>query len=604
MYPIENKARSILSLDGMWDFKLPEGSEGREDAWIRDFPKDGESLYVPASYNDQREDGRYRSYRGRAYYHRSVTVPSIYEGQRLFLRFDAVAHDAWIYINGELLIAHRGGFLPFEAEITERIRTGTPFSVVVVCDNTIDHSTLPVGNEEGTAFFGSDNAQVPAVAEAKKLRGNVNLPNFDFFNYCGINRHVRIISKPVEFISGLTLVPVLQDGLKSAEIQYRIQVDGKADRGLPEVALSDREGNIVARGTGFEGRLRIDRPRLWEPYPGDPYLYSVTVTYGEDEYTEQTGLRSVRTEGTRLLINDRPFYFKGFGKHEDFYIGGRGVNELLNTKDINLLHWIHANSFRTSHYPYAEEMIRLCDREGIVVIDEAPAVGINGGPSVNPYETYPLKDYHKQVLKEMIERDKNHPCIVMWSLGNEPDTENFPESAYEYWRELYGLAHELDPQDRPVTLVCCQNDYTRDKVTRTMDVVCINRYYGWYNLSGDMKAAALAWNIELDFWEKQGKPVMVTEYGCDAIQGLHGTNGEMFTEEFQAEYYRILDAEFDKRDFLMGEHCWAFADFGTLQGVMRPDGNKKGVFTRERRPKLSAHFLRERWEKIPNFDYK
>ncbi|MCR4656067.1 MAG: beta-glucuronidase [Lachnospiraceae bacterium] len=627
MYPIENKAHSIISLDGMWDFALgqADGQTDINEEWIKEFPKDCESLYVPASYNDQREDEKYRSHRGKAYYHKNVTVPSIYEGQRLFLRFDAVAHDAWVYLNGKLLVTHRGGFLPFEAEITELIKTGDPFSIVVVSDNKIDHSTLPVGNEEGTAFFGSDNAQVPAVREAKRLRGSVNLPNFDFFNYCGINRHVRIISKPREFISELTLSPVVSGDLKSAEIRYKINVDGKhgaldPEEGMPDISgakttsvinkktpvieVSDRDGKAVSSGEGFEGSLKIEDPRLWEPYPGDPYLYSVTVRYGEDEYTELTGIRSVRTEGTKLLINNKPFYFKGFGKHEDFYIGGRGVNELLNAKDISLLHWINANSFRTSHYPYAEEMYRLCDREGIVVIDETPAVGINAGPNLNPYEEFPLKEYHKQVLKEMIDRDKNHPCIVMWSLGNEPDTENFPESAYDYWRELYDLAHELDPQNRPVTLVCCQNDYTRDLVTRTMDVVCINRYYGWYNLSGDMKAACMAWNIELDFWEKQGKPVMVTEYGCDCIQGLHGTNGEMFTEEFQANYYRLLDAEFDKRDFFIGEHCWAFADFGTLQGVMRPDGNKKGVFTRERRPKLSAHFLKERWEKIPNFNYK
>lgn len=90
----------------------------------------------------------------------------------------------------------------------------------------------------------------------------------------------------------------------------------------------------------------------------------------------------------------------------------------------------------------------------------------------------------------------------MWSMGNEPDTEHFPESAYEYWHSLYEYTHTLDPQDRPVTFVCCQNNYEKDLVTRTMDVVCINRYYGWYNLSGDLDAACYALNMELDFWEK------------------------------------------------------------------------------------------------------
>lgn len=149
---------------------------------------------------------------------------------------------------------------------------------------------------------------------------------------------------------------------------------------------------------------------------------------------------------------------------------------MLNVKDVNLIHWANANAVRTSTI-YAEEFYDLCDREGILVMDETPAVGIGGGAAVNPYKEYPLAEHHRQVLAEMIHRDKNHPCVVLWSLGNEPDLEHFPQDAYDYWHPLYELAHQLDPQDRPVTLVCCQNDYTKDITTRTMDIVCINRYY-------------------------------------------------------------------------------------------------------------------------------
>jgi len=116
--------------------------------------------------------------------------------------------------------------------------------------------------------------------------------------------------------------------------------------------------------------------------------------------------------------------------------------------------------------------------------------------------------------------------VVLWSLGNEPDTEHFPQSAYDYWRPLYEQAHTQDPQDRPVTMVCCQNDYTRDITTRTMDVVCINRYYGWYNLSGDLENAAYAFQQELDFWAGIDKPLVLSEYGADTVAGLHGTAPE------------------------------------------------------------------------------
>ena len=125
-----------------------------------------------------------------------------------------------------------------------------------------------------------------------------------------------------------------------------------------------------------------------------------------------------------------------------------------------------------------------------------------------------VAERHREAIRGMIARDKNHPCIVMWSIANEPGLDGDgerPRQAYDYFRPLYELAHASDPQNRPVTLVCCQNDYTTDITERTMDAVCINRYYGWYNLSGDLDAACHALNIELDFWENIGKPVMFTE---------------------------------------------------------------------------------------------
>lgn len=362
----------------------------------------------------------------------------------------------------------------------------------------------------------------------------------------------------------------------------------------------------MAAGTGAGGVLRVKDPILWEPGAG--YLYRLAVRCrldgAEDRYELPFGIRSVEVRGTQFLINGKPFYFKGFGKHEDSFFHGRGLDQCLNVKDVSLIRWLGANSFRTSHYPYAEEMYDLCDREGIVVIDEVPAVGINAGGAEDPYRAMRVKGHHEDVIRDMIERDKNHPCVVMWSIANEPDTEHFPQSAYDYFYPLYELAHACDPQDRPVTLVCCQNDYTKDIITRAMDVCCINRYYGWYNLSGDLDAACDAWNTELDFWAGIGKPVMVTEYGADTYPGVHNTNGEMFSEEYQLDYYARINAELDKRPFFIGEQVWNFADFGTIQGPMRVDGNKKGLLTRDRRPKLAAHYFRRRWSGIPDFGYK
>ena len=576
LYPQNNAARIALDLGGVWDFRF-QGDE----RW--------QPIAVPASYNDQSPDPRFRNAAGKVEYRRNITIPLGWKGMRVCLRFDAVAHEARILLDGREIAAHRGGFLPFEVELNKWLDYGATAELTVEADNRISHDTLPIGTEGETAFFGSDNPGIPAVEAGKKMQEErgINRPAFDFFNYTGIQRPVRLTATPAQYIRDITLVPSM-DGT----VRYRIDTAG--DGAEVRVEILDAEGLPVAGGAGREGSLSIPQPRLWEPRPGTPYLYTARILYGEDLYEQPFGIREVRTEGTRFLINGKPFRFHGPCKHEDSPFHGRGTDACLNVTDINLYHWLHANCFRTSHYPYAEEMYQLCDREGIVIIDETPAVGMWASGNYG----WNLAEYHEQVLKDMIARDKNHPCVVMWSLGNEPDTDTYPEKAAEYWLPLYETAHREDPQNRPVTVVGCQNRYERDRVIRAMDVVLINRYYGWYNLSGDLEAAKFAFRAELDWWETQKKPVILSEYGADTIAGLHGASPEMLTEEFQTAYYEAMNECLDERAFVIGEMPWNFADFATCQGPMRAGGNRKGLFTRDRRPKMAAHYFRKRWSEM------
>lgn len=596
LYPQQNAARLSVAQSGLWDFCLSHDLKAGDIDPAAPLPG-ARPMAVPASYNDQGEDKALRDHYGWAFYQREIILPALCAGQRAVLRLGAVTHHAKVWLDGKLIAEHKGGFLPFEADVTGLLTPGTPARLTVACDNRVDHSTLPIGNEPGQiAFFGSDNAGIPSVEHAKATAAPQNRPNFDFFNFAGIHRPVWLYTTPAAYIRDITLVPH-NDG----RVDYTIDTVGEGD---PWLRVLAPDGTAVASAKGNNGTLTVPDPQLWEPWPGTPNLYTLQVGFGADRYDQTFGFREIKVNGVRVLLNGKPVYFKGFGKHEDSAFHGRGLDDCLNVKDVNLLHWLGANAVRTSHYPYSEEFYALCDREGILVIDETPAVGIGAGAAQDPYKTFPIGDHHRDVLRDMIDRDKNHPCVIMWSLGNEPDLEHFPQSAYDYWRPLYEMAHQLDPQDRPVTLVCCQNDYTKDITTRTMDVVCLNRYYGWYNLSGDLDAACAAWNEELDFWAQQGKPVMFTEYGADTVEGLHDTRAGMFSEEYQAEYFERINAEIDKRAFFVGELLWNFADFATIQGPMRVGGNRKGVLTRDRRPKLAAHFLRRRWNAIPNFDYK
>ena len=576
LYPQNNASRTMLDLGGIWDFRF-QGDE----QW--------QTIAVPASYNDQDPDPRFRNYAGIVEYRRKITIPSAWKGLRVCLRFDAVAHDARILLDGKEIAKHRGGFLPFEAELDGLLNPGETAELTVEADNRINHSTLPIGTEGENSFFGSDNPGIQAVEAGKRLQDErgINRPAFDFYNYTGIQRPVRLVATPVRHIRDITVVPSV-----SGEIRYTVKTAGT--EGTVTVEVLDAEGNVAASGEGREGTLRIPEPKLWEPWPGTPTLYTARIRYGEDLYEQPFGIREVRVEGTRFLINGKPFRFHGPCKHEDSPFHGRGTDPCLNVTDIHLYHWLNANCFRTSHYPYAEEMYQLCDREGIVIVDETPAVGMWASEQYG----WNLADYHRQVLLDMIERDKNHPCVVMWSLGNEPDTETYPDKAYAYWQPLYETAHRADPQNRPVTVVGCQNRYERDRVICSMDVVLINRYYGWYNLSGDLEAARYAFRMELDWWEKQHKPVILSEYGADTIAGLHGAVPEMFTEEYQVAFYEVINECLDEREFVIGEMPWNFADFATCQGPMRVGGNRKGLFTRDRRPKMAAHYFRGRWGKL------
>lgn len=601
LYPILTPSRLLSDLSGVWDFQLDNG-HGFEEKWYASPLKEPMTMPVPASYNDLKEGVDFRDHYGWVFYQRKISMPAFAKSQRIVLRCAAVTHHAKVYLNGELLCEHRGGFLPFEVEITEKLRDGADNLLTIAVDNVIDYTTLPVGGKSdmmaGMAGMGGSASQ--------KSKNN---PNFDFFNYCGITRPVKIYTTPKAYIDDITLVPEVNG--TEAKLTYSVDVVGEGDC---LVQVFDREGNQVAQSQGTQGVLSIPNVHLWQPL--NAYLYDVRVTFGEDVYTLPYGVRTVKVEGTKFLINGRPFYFKGYGRHEDTFPNGRGMNLPMNTKDMSIMKWQGANSFRTSHYPYSEEMMRLCDEEGFVVIDETTAVGLNlqfgGGANFNGQKVgtfdkehgVQTQEHHKEVIRDLISRDKNHACVVMWSIANEPDSA--AEGAYEYFAPLYALARELDPQKRPCTLVSVQiaTSPETDCSSKLSDVICLNRYYGWYFGGPDLEGAEKALRSELDQWKKIGKPVIFTEYGADTVMGFHDITPVMYTEEYQVEYYKMNNRVFDQYDFVIGEQAWNFADFATSQSMLRVQGNKKGLFTRDRKPKLAAHYFKERWNDIPNFDYK
>ncbi|XP_063154597.1 beta-glucuronidase isoform X2 [Candoia aspera] len=388
-------------------------------------------------------------------------------------------------------------------------------------------------------------------------------------------------------------------------VHYLVSVQGSSDYNL-SLTLYDSDHFAVATGNGLAGELKVLDPVLWWPYlmnerPG--YLYSLKVTLSavvdgsisEDIYVQPVGIRTIFVARNQFLINGKPFYFHGVNKHEDADIRGKGLDWPLIMKDFNLLRWLGANSFRTSHYPYAEEIMELCDAYGIVVIDEGPAVGMRD--SLN-FGNQSLQ-HHLVVMEELIRRDKNRPSVVMWSVANEPASE-LPLAGY-YFKTVIAHTKALDPT-RPVTLVSNAN-YLRDQGAPYVDVICVNSYYSWYHDSGHLEVIGLQLNTEFENWyTTHQKPIIQSEYGADTISGFHADPPLMFSEEYQAAvlkgYHAVLDRK--RKEYVIGELIWNFADFMTEQGVTRVMGNKKGIFTRQRQPKAAAFLLKERYWKLAN----
>ncbi len=586
LFPRDTETREVRDLSGIWNFRRDAKNEGRRKKWFARPLAGARPMPVPASYNDITQDAALRDHIGDVWYEREFVVPASWKGRRVVLRVGAAAHKAVVYVNGTEVTAHKGGYLPFEADVSDTVTYGAANRLTIVVDNILDFSTLPPG-----WLTERNDPRHPKGYRAQDYQ-------FDFFNYAGLHRPVRLYATPKRHVDDLTITT----DVKGDEGRVRYEVKTQGGRADVRVRLEDARGRTVAKGKGRAGTLSVAKARLWQP--GKPYLYTLVTelvgTGGDvvDVYRLLVGLRTVKVRGNRFLINGKPFYFKGFGKHEDMDIKGKGLDEALNVKDANLLEWIGANSFRTSHYPYAEEMMDLADRLGLVVIDEAPAVGMNfrrpEGTFVEGVLDDRLLDHHLDVMRELVARDKNHPSVVMWSVSNEPRTAE--AGAGRYFKRVIDLTRRLDPT-RPVTLVeCLWPDQT--KASQYVDVICINEYAAWYGDHGHTEVVPTTLQWLLGEWYKGfKKPIIVTEFGADTMAGLHLDPPAMWSEEYQVEIMRTHTEAFDRLPYVIGEHVWNFADFMTKQGAGRVDGNKKGVFTRRRQPKMAAHWLRERWTK-------
>ncbi|KAL1494471.1 hypothetical protein ABEB36_010067 [Hypothenemus hampei] len=594
LYPRESESRQVTVLDGIWNFVAPSvnfsGNPliGFEQHWYKRDLKDipdvkAIKMPVPSSYNDITVDWRVRDHVGLVWYDRIFFVPKFWsDSGRVWLRFESVNYAAQVWINGQLVMSHEIGHLPFVCETTAYLKYGKENRITVAVDNTLLPDTIPQGRI--------------VELESGRLQQTIT---FDFFNYAGIHRPIKLYTTPKTYIDDITVV-TLEASNQRALLKYNITIQGEHDVKC-RVTLLDKAKTLITKSeeksAEFSGVLTVESPNLWWPYlmhPDPGYLYSLEVelldTYGEiiDKYVQPVGLRILSWTNKSLLINGKTLYLHGFGKHEDSDIRGKGLDLPLIIRDFDLIKWVGANTFRTSHYPYSEEIMDLADELGIMIIDECPAVNIE-------IFSQSLLSKHKISLSDLIKRDKNRPAVIMWSVANEPRTQ-FP-AAKDYFRQVIQHVKSLDIT-RPTTIVEAQSVNVVQS-SEYVDIISFNRYNAWYSNEGNLDVVlqkvineATAWN------NKFNKPVMMQEYGGDTLEGLHFLPDFIWSEEYQVN---LLGKHFEAFDhlrnqgFFIGEFIWNFADFKTKQDYTRVGGNKKGIFTRNRQPKSSAHHLRRRY---------
>lgn len=574
LFPQANTHRRTQCLDGIWQFRDADQTDYDPGLFSEVTSR---LLAVPGSWNEQIPD--LAQYHGVGWYQRSFFIDPAWAHQCLRLRIGSANNHVRAWVNGQEVGRHRGPYLPADFNIKPYVCFGDANTLTISVDARLDPWNLPpaslVENEGRIGFMNS----YPAVA-------------YDFFPYGGIHRSVTLYTTGTPRIEAISVqTEVIHED--TAEVTAVVEM-ADAFSGICRFEVAGKVQEVVIEAQRRVSLpIKIPSPRIWDIGRGELYGLKVTTKTqdGQEDCYEQTfGIRTVEVKGDAFLLNGKPVFFKGFGKHEDFPIVGKGLCEPVIVRDFEMLRWLGANSFRTSHYPYAEEWLDYADRVGMMVIDETPFVGLNGR-----MYTDAILDDAQRVIRDLIRRDRHHASVVMWSLANEPNCQPGDENALRFFKTMSETAREADPS-RPITYVA-HNEPDQNAGMQFFDVVCLNKYYGWYIGSGQINQTLDALKACIQrFRDAFPKPLILAEFGADAIEGLHRYPAEMFTEEFQSEIIKRQYEALRSYAWAIGAHVWAFADFKTAQTTSRIIYNRKGVLTRDRQPKLAAHTLRSLWK--------
>ena len=558
------EGRHTISLDGQWrtiidpyetgyyDYRYEPRSDGyfknakpQSPADLIEYDFDASpQLNVPGDWNSQ--DQKLLFYEGTIWYKKSFDYPK--KPARLFVYFGAANYLADVYLNGQRLGRHEGGFTPFNFEITSLVKEKDNFLVVKV-----------------------DN---------KRRRDAVPTLNTDWWNYGGLTRSVSLVEVPATFIQDYFLQ--LKKGSMD-EFAGWVKLSGPAANQPVsiEIPAANVKQTLTTDASGYAAISFKARTQLWSPE--NPKLYQVTISSGGDSVTERLGFRSIETRGSEILLNGKPIFLRGISIHEEAPLrGGRAFSEQDARTLLNWAKELGCNFVRLAHYPHNEHITRIADQMGLMVWSEIPVYWTVLWDNPSTFENA------RTQLDENITRDKNRASIILWSVANETPVS---EARNKFLKGLIDHARELDP----TRLLTAANErryadenteMIDDPLGEYLDVLGCNEYVGWYDGTPE-KADRLEWKVP------SNKPLIISEFGGDALFGHHGDARARWTEEYQKGLYDHQIGMLKKIPTLRGMTPWILVDFRSprrpLPGI-QDFYNRKGLLS-NRGEKKQAYYV-------------
>ncbi len=547
--------RKVTELNNNWIF-VKNAKDVSEAA-----AAEGILVSLPHTWNAiDGQDGGNDYYRGTCWYRLDLEKPELKDGEKAYLEFDGAAMTADVYLNGEKLAHHEGGYSRFRVEITEKI--------------------TEAGNELLVSVDNSDNNCVyPQKA--------------DFTFYGGLYRMVRLIIVPESHFAmgyyggnGIKVTPKVTLAEKdkkaaSAEVTVEIWADSSAERVM--ITVADKTKQAAVTDGYAKAEFILASVHLWDGVE-DPYLYTARAELESGDAVEtRFGCRSFRIDPQEgFFLNGRPYPLRGVSRHQDRGGAGNALTPAMHQEDMEIIREMGANTLRLAHYQHAQEFYDLCDENGIIVWAEIPYITMHmsGG-----------RENTLSQMRELVIQNYNHPSIVCWGLSNEISAASaVNEELLENHRELNRLCHELD-QTRKTVMANVFMLETDSPLLEIPDINSYNLYFGWY--VGEM--------VQTDeFFDEYhsaypDRCIGFSEYGADANPAYHASQPDRgdYTEEYQCLYHEHMLRMIEERPWLWATHVWNMFDFaadGRDEGGKHGE-NQKGLVTIDRKIKKDAFYL-------------